>query len=161
MGMGRRPSFMKILIAPFARKLRGPAGPNAKDYPFILPLLSLLKEHDLTQIGAKDDEHLPIPGIFGLSFKEVCESVKTTDTFISVDSYLQHIGWYVGKPGIVLFGPSDPLIFGHNIHINLLRNRKYLRAGWREFSDWESCPLCPQAFVSPEEVVKALEKLNL
>lgn len=151
---------MKILFAPFSRKLRGKPGPNPKDYPFSRELLKLLINHDVTQIGSRGEKQFDIPFIADLSFQEVCESLKACDTFISVDSFLQHAAWLVNKPGIVLWGPSDPLIFGHDIHINLLRDRKYLRAGWRQFSDWESCPLCPQAFVSPEEVVKALNEIH-
>ena len=55
----------------------------------------------------------------------------------------------------MLFGQSDPLIFGHPENINLLKDRKYLRE--QQFWWWEQCEYKEDAFVRPEEVIKYLE----
>jgi len=89
-----------------------------------------------------------------LPHPQVVELIKWSDTGICVDSYLQHAFWEVGKPAIVLFGISDPLIFGHPENLNLLRDRKYLRP--QQFDLYYVNQYCNEAFVSPEEVIEAL-----
>jgi hypothetical protein len=64
------------------------------------------------------------------------------------------LAWDIGKPGIVLWGQSDPLIFGHPENNNLLKDRKYLRE--KQFWWWEQCDYNAEAFVRPEEIIKHL-----
>jgi hypothetical protein len=73
-----------------------------------------------------------------------------------VDSFLQHFCWSIGVKAIVLWGTSDPLIFGHEENINVLKNRGYLRPN--QFDMWEGDPYNPNAFVTPEEVLKIISE---
>jgi hypothetical protein len=66
------------------------------------------------------------------------------------------LAWYYNKSGIVLWGQSDPRIFGHIENINLLKNNRYLRKD--TFGTWGNVPYDAEAFVSPAEVLDALEK---
>lgn len=40
-------------------------------------------------------------------------------TFMAIDSFLQHAALALDKKGIVLFGRSNPIILGHEFHMNI------------------------------------------
>ena len=65
--------------------------------------------------------------------------------------------WRENKRGIVLWGMSDPKIFGHDIHINLLRDEKYLRPN--QFLTWDMQNFVPESFVEPIEVIHNINRL--
>lgn len=145
-----------ILYAPYARKLPHLNGENPKDYPWPRDLANLLKQKYLViQVGGEEDEKLVNDFRNNLSFDKLCELIKVCDTAICVDSYLQHAMWFLGKKAIVLWGISDPNIFGHAIHRNLLKSRDNLRQN--QFDLYYSNQFNPEAFVKPEEVLNALE----
>jgi len=80
-------------------------------------------------------------------------------TWISIDSFMPHLMWYKKKKGIAIWGPSDPEIFGHPENINLLKDKKYLRAN--QFQTWEeSPPFNADAFVTPETVMNEVLRLG-
>lgn len=153
---------MKILYAPFARPLRN-GNTNAKNFPWSKELVALLEsnKHEVTQIGGEEDERVIQKFIQPMSFFHVGAVLQNYDTFIGVDSYLQHAAWFYKKRGIVIFSQSDPLIFGHDFHVNLLKSRKFLRQGYKMFDTWEGVTVRPEAFVSPAEIVTALDSLRL
>jgi len=86
--------------------------------------------------------------------EQLAELIRQCRTWISVDSFFQHYAWDLGKRGIVLWGQSDPNVFGHPENINLLKDRKYLRE--KQFWLWEQTPYIKEAFVSPQEIIKCL-----
>ena len=93
-----------------------------------------------------------------LSFNEIVRLINESDAWISVDSFLQHLcAYHRLKRGIVIFSQSDPKIFGYTRNINLLKDRKYLRD--KQFWLWEQCEYNKEAFVTDEEVLKAVLKL--
>jgi ADP-heptose:LPS heptosyltransferase len=51
--------------------------------------------------------------------REAIAVVKHTACFVGVDSFLNHATSAVGTPGVVLFGPSAPAIWGHPQNVNL------------------------------------------
>jgi hypothetical protein len=142
-----------IVISPYAKKLRNDKN-NPKNYPWWPELISLIKE-PIVQVGIEGEEQLVDDFRKDLSVLELTALIENCRTWISVDSFFQHLAWDIGKPGIVLFGQSDPIIFGHPENINLLKDRKYLRE--QQFWWWEQCEYKEDAFVKPEEVVKYLE----
>lgn len=143
-----------ILFAPFAEKQPWLNGfPSPKDYPHARKLAEELRD-DLVQVGGDQDEQLVPDFRKNLPFEQLGELIKKSKTAICVDSYLQHCYWYHDKPAIVLWGISDPLIFGHSIHMNLLKDRKYLRPN--QWDLYYSNQINPEAFVPPEEVIKLL-----
>lgn len=147
----------KIIISPYSRALRNGKN-NPKNYPWWNEVVALLKEKGgrVIQVGTKGEK--PLEGVetveFNLPLKELRDMLDECDTWASVDNFFQHLAFLHGKPGVVVFGQSNPLIFGHPQNKNLLKDPKYLRE--KQFDIWESCQYLNEAFVSPDIVVAAL-----
>ena len=148
-----------ILFAPYSARspsLNGQSSP--KDYPHARQLAELLeKDYELVQVGGNGDEQVAKDFRPNLSFNDLGKLIDASQTGICVDSYLQHYYWYRDRKAIVLFGISDPLIFGHSENLNLLVDRGFLRPN--QFDLYYLNQYNPEAFVSPEEVLAALETL--
>jgi len=149
---------MKILISPHSRELRWGNGKNPKNYPWWSQIFGLLnvRGHDVIQVGRSGESkvcHLLQHFITDLSMKELEELLRRMDLWISVDNFLPHLchAKKIKTPGIVLWGQSDPLIFGYPEFTNLLKDRKYLRK--QQFWLWEQAVYNEDAFVEAEEVV--------
>lgn len=142
-----------IIISPFAKKLRNGQN-NPKNYPWWPELISLIKYDTVIQVGVEGEKQLVEDFRKNLSIPELTDLINECRTWISVDSFFQHLAWDIGKPGIVLWGQSDPIIFGHPENTNLLKDRKYLRE--KQFWWWEQCDYIADAFVKPSEVIKHL-----
>ena len=73
------------------------------------------------QIGKIDDR--PITGCVDLrnktSLRLSFSLIREARSFIGIDSAMSHVTNAFGVPGVVLFGPSDPEIWGHSNNINL------------------------------------------
>ena len=151
---------MKVLLSIASRKMRN-GERNPKDYPFGDELAVLLKEEGYTviQIRTTDD---PILGEANevktnLPLKELAQLIQESDTFVSVDNFIQHYAAYLNKKGVVIFSKSDPLIYGYPKNINLLKSRNYLMKN--QFQTWEQDVFDKDAFVEPELVVKKVKNL--
>jgi ADP-heptose:LPS heptosyltransferase len=143
-----------IIISPYSKKLRTEKPQeNPKNYPYWKELISLI-DRPIVQVGVEGEEQLVPDFRKNLSIPELSTLIMECQTWIGVDSFFQHLCWDLGKPGIVLWGQSDPLIFGHPENTNLLVDRKYLRE--KQFWWWEQCEYKKECFVSPKEVVKFL-----
>jgi len=154
---------MKIIISPFSKQLREKDTPHPKNYPYWQPLISLLlaDNHEVIQVGALGERQLASATQFGLSSKELIELMRGADMFISVENFFPHMVHFNFKGlknGIVLFGKSDPEIFGYPENKNLLKSENFLR--WDQFGPWEDTDFVEQAFVSPEEVRKVVESFG-
>lgn len=137
-----------ILIAPWARKM--PEGVlHPKDYPYWKEVVDGLKNHEIIQVGIHGEVQLVNDFRQNLSLHSLSQLVEQCDTWISVDSFFQHFCWDMGKYGVVLWGQSDPLIFGHPENANLLKDRKYLRE--KQFWLWTQCEYKQDAFVEPQD----------
>jgi hypothetical protein len=141
-----------IVISPYSKKLRN-GNNNPKNYPWWPELISMINE-PIVQVGIEGETQLVDDFSKNLSLKELSDLILECRTWISVDSFFQHLAWDIGKPGIVLWGQSDPLIFGHPENTNLLKDRKYLRE--KQFWWWEQCDYIEDSFMIPEEVQKYL-----
>jgi ADP-heptose:LPS heptosyltransferase len=144
---------MKILIFPFAKPIaQGKFHP--KNYPWWPELLEMLKSHTIIQVGTDGEHQLVDDFRKNLSITDLSTLIRECDTWIGIDSFGQHLCWELGVKGIVIFGQSDPNIFGHSENINLLKDRKYLRE--KQFWLWEQTEFNSDAFVTPEEIIKVL-----
>jgi ADP-heptose:LPS heptosyltransferase len=141
-----------IIIAPYAQKLRNGQN-NPKNYPWWPELISMINE-PIIQVGIESETQLVDDFRKNLSIEDLTNLVLECRTWISVDSFFQHLAWDIGKSGVVLWGQSDPLIFGHPENKNLLKDRKYLRE--KQFWWWEQCEYNAEAFAKPEEIIKYL-----
>lgn len=152
---------MLILIQPFSAKLRS-GNQNPKNYPIsrwrqILSNLALQGDR-VIQVGVEGEERLTQDCRFNLPLKEIESLLQSADCFIGVDSFLQHLAHTANKRGIVLWSVSDPLIFGHPEHVNLLRGREYLRSF--QYQTWEEIQYSESAFVPYEQVIKAVDEFR-
>jgi ADP-heptose:LPS heptosyltransferase len=144
-----------ILIAPYAQKLADGVR-NPKNYPFWKELIPMLPG-PLVQVGTSGEEALVPDFRPDLSVAELRGLLKQCQTWVSCDSFLQHLGWDEGVPGVVLWGVSDPLIFGHPENVNLLKSRDYLAPN--QFLWWSNVPHRDVCFVSPEVVAESVLSL--
>lgn len=146
---------MKIVLFPYAKTMREDKS-HPKNYPWWPELVQKLQElgHTLIQVGVESEPRLVSDFRPGLNFDELAALIKDCDTWIGVDSFGQHFCWDLGVKGIVLFGQSDPDIFGHPENVNLLKSRDYLRD--RQFWMWEQAEFNKDSFVDPDVVISAL-----
>jgi len=144
-----------IIIAPWAKKMRN-GQLHPKDYPYWSEVIKGLDE-PIIQVGVEGEVQLVDDFYKGMSLTKLADLVRQCKTWIAVDSFFQHFCWDIGKPGIVLWGQSDPLIFGHPENINLLKDRKYLRE--KQFWWWEQCEYNKDAFVEPKVVINAVKQI--
>lgn len=92
----------------------------------------------------------------GTSFREALALVKHSRSFIGVNSSFSHATNAFDIPGVVLFGASNPEIWGHDVNINL-----YKRVRCAPCLEWLYGRRCPygrhcMTSISAEEVKHAL-----
>lgn len=152
---------MKIIISPFSQKLRNDKE-NPKNYPYWEQLVTLIKQSEevhITQVGRTGEQI--INGVdevkFDLPLRKLRDLLEEMDIFFSVDNFFPHFAHFYGKQGVVLFGRSDPRIFGYKENVNLFEHPKYLRPD--QFGLWESCERIEEAFMKPERVLETLNNL--
>lgn len=146
-----------IIISPYSKTMRSGAK-HPKNYPYWEKVLSRVKE-PVIQIGVEGEAQIVHDFRKNMTLLELAKLVNECKTWLSCDSFFQHFCWDLNKPGIVVFGQSDPEIFGHPENINLLKDRSYLRE--KQFWIWEQAEYKEDAFVDPEIVIEALKKMNV
>ena len=146
-----------IILSPYAKRMRN-GKQHPKNYPYWEKVIAKIKE-PIVQVGVGGE--VPLVGDFrqNLSLEDLARLIKECKTWMGIDSFFQHYCWDQGKPGIVLWGQSDPVIFGHPENVNLLKDRKYLRE--KQFWLWEQCEFNADSFVDPDVVVEALKSFDV
>lgn len=144
-----------IIISPYAKKLLS-GKQNPKNYPYWNELIALINE-PIIQVGIEGEQQLVPDFRKNLPIAELRKLIRECRTWISCDSFFQHLAWDEKKPGIVLWSVSDPLIFGHPENINLLKSRSYLAPN--QFLWWEYVEHKNERFVEPQEVIQYLNKV--
>jgi hypothetical protein len=142
-----------IIIAPFAQKLIN-GKENPKNYPFWEQLISLIDE-PIVQVGVSGETQLVEDHRKNLTISELKQLIQECRTWISVDSFFQHLAWDQGKKGVVLWSVSDPNIFGHPENENLLKSRESLAKN--QFLWWEDVPFRKENGVDPRLVLESLK----
>lgn len=82
----------------------------------------LTKDFDVVQLGGKNEQEIKGCTTYLMgqtSLRQSAALVKNGLTYVAIDSYIGHCGAAVEKPGIVLFGRSNPYIAGHAINKNI------------------------------------------
>jgi ADP-heptose:LPS heptosyltransferase len=143
-----------IIISPYSKKLIS-GKQNPKNYPYWKELIAKIDE-PIVQVGVDGEEQLVPDFRKNLSIDELRKLIGQCRTWISCDSFFQHLAWDENKKGIVLWGISDPLIYGHPENINLLKDRKYLAEN--QFLWWEYTEHRNERFVEPEIVLEYLKE---
>jgi ADP-heptose:LPS heptosyltransferase len=144
-----------IIISPYSKALLS-GKQNPKNYPYWEELISLIKE-PIIQVGIEGEKQLVEDFRKNLRISELRELIQECKTWISCDSFFQHLGWDEGKQGIVLWSVSDPLIYGHPENINLLKGRSSLAEN--QFLWWEFVEHQNDRFVKPKKVIEHLNKV--
>ena len=144
-----------IIISPYSKALLS-GKQNPKNYPYWEELIAQIDE-PIVQVGIEGEKQLVEDFRKNLRISELRQLIQECRTWISCDSFFQHLGWDEGKQGIVLWGVSDPLIYGHPENINLLKDRSYLAPN--QFLWWESTEHKNKRFVKPKEVLQYLNKV--
>lgn len=157
-----------ILISPYSKKMvkeievEGKEGikeivekTNAKNYPWFQEIIDKIKEmsdYKIVQIGVSGEKKLDQIDeyFFDKSLKEIKQKIIDCDFWISIDSMLQHLASHTDKRGVVLWGKSDPKLFGYPQNLNLLKDRKYLRPD--QFFIWDPEEFDENVFMHPSEV---------
>jgi ADP-heptose:LPS heptosyltransferase len=156
----------KIIISPYSKKPRKtkPTDPdkiNPKNYPFwnLVVVKLKAKGYHVIQVGVAGEEPIGANEIkSNLSIKDLKELLMSCSTWASVDNFFNHFATYYGKKGVVIFGRSDPEIYGYAQNINLLKDRSCLRVD--QFGLWESDEFRRDVFVDSDIVIDAIEKLS-
>ena len=143
-----------IIISPYSKKLLS-GKQNPKNYPFWKELIAQIDE-PIIQVGIAGEEQLVEDFRQNLPISELRKLIQECRTWISCDSFFQHLAWDEGKKGIVLWSVSDPLIYGHPENINLLKDRSHLAKN--QFLWWEFVEHKDDRFVKPKEVLEYLNK---
>jgi len=143
-----------IIISPYSKALLS-GKQNPKNYPYWKELIEMIDE-PIIQVGIEGEQQLVPDFRKNLPITELRKLIQECRTWISCDSFFQHLGWDEGKKGIVLWGVSDPLIYGHPENINLLEDRKYLAEN--QFLWWEFVDHRNERFVKPKIVLEHLKE---
>ena len=143
-----------IIISPYSKALFS-GKQNPKNYPYWKELIAMIDE-PIIQVGIEGEQQLVPDFRKNLPITELRKLIQECRTWISCDSFFQHLGWDEGKKGIVLWGVSDPLIYGHPENINLLADRKHLAEN--QFLWWEFVDHRNERFVKPKIVLEHLKE---
>jgi len=153
----------KIIIAPYPARMRD-GSRSAKSYPYWVELIAMLKanSHEVVQIGVTGEDRLDGVDAFltNAPFSVLREVIDGADTWVSVDSWLPHFcNAYGLKRGVVLWGKSNPAIWGYEGNENLFQSVSNFRSF--QFQQWEGEPYDATVFVHPRQVVWAVERVLL
>jgi len=151
---------MIILISPYSQKLpEEKAKINPKNYPYWEEFIKIIKEKkpeaNIIQIGVSSEPTLK--GVdtvmHNLQPPQLLKLAQSSKAWLSVDNFFQHFCSYYKIPnGFVIFGQSDPKIFGYSSNTNVLKNPKYLRQ--HQFNFWWQTDYKKEVFVSAEDLAK-------
>jgi ADP-heptose:LPS heptosyltransferase len=86
-------------------------------------LISRLPEYNFIQIGSSDEPYINGAVDFRgkTTLREAFGLLKFTTSFVGVESCFAHVTNAFDIPGVVLFGDSSPLYWGHSNNINIYK----------------------------------------
>ncbi len=142
-----------IVISPFSRTLKNGAK-NPKNYPYWEELISMIKEsfpnETICQAVDKDEARLKGAKTFvKTNLKTLPKFLASAKLVLSVDNFMPHLCHYYSiQKCIVVFGQSDPRIYGWKEYLNLCLDEQYLMPN--QFASWEEATYKEEAFPKPE-----------
>ncbi|HYC29679.1 MAG TPA: glycosyltransferase family 9 protein [Chitinophagaceae bacterium] len=126
-------------------------------------LVEEMPDHTFIQLGLANEEK--VKGAVDLrgttTFRQATALVKHAMSFVGVDSGLAHSTNAFGIRGVVLFGPSNPHIWGHDNNINMYKPPRC--SPCIDLLGGSKCPyglLCMKAITVAEVKNALLEQLN-
>ncbi len=158
----------QVIISPFSRPTHLTNKPSPKDFPkdYWKVIIDDLRAKGVKtiQIGVEGEDDLGCNNfIKGAAPSELLVLLKNSDLFLAIDNFLPHFAYfYKFYHGIVLFGQSNPQLFGYNEYTNLFVDKKYFRVGREQYRYYEDCKYIKEAFVEPNVVLNEIyKKLSL
>lgn len=155
------PILKNLILSPYSRELRN-GKVNPKNYPFWGEVIRNLKETGrwrVLQVGIGNEQ--PIDGVSDMSincpFYKLVGLLEDCTTWASIDNFFPHFA-HVYKPGVVVWGKSNPLLFGYTNCINLVKDSKYFRSN--QFGIWEEEEFDANCFSAPEDVAGAINEIT-
>lgn len=152
----------RIIISPYPRRKRD-GGITAKFYPYWDGLINILmsKGYSIIQIGTSGEEPLVLNTRFDLTLLEIKNLILLGDTWISTDSFLPHLveSYHLPRRGTVLWGKSDPKVYGYPSNLNILKSESNLKAN--QFHWWEEEPIDDSVWYTAEEVYNIMVKAKI
>lgn len=144
-----------LVISPYSQTRN-----HAKSYPHWDELIPLLKKkwNRIIQIGVNGEP--PLSGVsevmYNLPLSQIEKLISECHTWIGVDNFLQHLNNSMVVPvkGTVLWGVSDPKMFGYKYNLNILRDRDFLRPN--QIDMWKGVAQVPESFEKPEVVYQKM-----
>lgn len=96
-----------------------------KDYPKELAeelVQEIKKKYDIQVVNMHLPNENPIEGTLEikLNYRQWFALLTQAETFVGIDSTLQHAGAALGKKGIILWGGTHPKMYGYNMHTNIM-----------------------------------------
>ena len=87
-------------------------------------LIKSMPQYTFIQLGLSNEDKVEGAVDFRgtTSFREALSILKNSMSFVGVVSSFAHATSAFGTPGVVLFGPSTPKVWGHGNNINLYKN---------------------------------------
>lgn len=141
-----------IVISPWAKQLPDNKW-NPKNYPWWPELIRMLPT-PIVQVGVQGETQLVPDFRPNLSLMELAALINASYFWISCDSFVQHYAWDLGKPGVVLWGPSDPIIFGHPENLNITKGRSFQSKD--QFLMWHLIENRTDWWYSPHQVIEQI-----
>jgi GT2 family glycosyltransferase len=146
-----------IIISPYSFHPK-----HAKSYPYWTDLVPKIKSlgYTVVQVGRQGEE--PLQGLddywWGLPLKELQKRVTDCRCWISVDNFLQHMCNSMDTivPGVVIWGESNPSLFGYSYNRNVLKSQKFLRPN--QFDIWHGVKQKEYMFDSADKVFENITK---
>ena len=121
-------------------------------------LVKRMPEYTFIQLGLPTEDRVEgAVDLRGTSFREALGLIKHARGFVGIDSSFAHATSAFGIPGVVLFGPSTPDVWGHPNNVNIY-GRQRCSPCIELLSDIK-CPydkIC-MSVITVDEVVEALK----
>jgi hypothetical protein len=152
-----------------------PTQPNkiAKDYPVELAeklVDEIKKKYNIQVVNMHLPGEYPLKGTLEIKLptRQWYALLNEAETFIAIDSNLQHAGAALRKKGIVLWGATNPKMFGYKIHDNIIGECKDIHCTRPYFvpsSDIKEnqifeCPDKKCMKISTNEIIKKLPAIK-
>lgn len=86
-------------------------------------LVASMPDHTFLQVGIADEKRVrnAVNLLGKTSIRETFGLIKYARSFVGVNSIYSHASNAFGIPGVVLWGPAQPLIWGHSNNVNIYK----------------------------------------
>jgi len=125
-------------------------------------LVAEMPDYTFIQVGLESEQ--AVKGAIDLrgktSMREAMALIKYTNYFVGIESFFAHVTNAFDTPGVVMFGDSSPVFWGHDNNINLYKSLPcspcYDLLGGKKCPYGNEC----MSLITVDEVKKSIMKLQ-